>query len=595
MNTIHGLTFLSVGFRNFQSFGNNMTTIKLNTQQSTAIIGENLDDTTHGITSNGCGKTSCLNAIVYALYDTPISDISKDDLVNNINNKDMEVNIEFIKDNITYKIVRQRKTKAGSAGNNVYVYIDGVDKTEAGKANKQIIEIIGIPYELFVRIAVFSTSLRSFMDLETPKRSAFLEELFGTTLISEKADNLKAVIKTKEQLIEIEQIKLSSLENEYKRFEQQKTNIETKCKNWIDQNKLDHKSILEKIKLLDSDINFELLKEQRRQYDEAVVFNNQITTSIDKLKNSIRIIDNKTSSLNTSISKLTKENSVLQTNICPYCNQDYKDTISKIENNKKQIVEYEDQISEFESELSGINQDISEFESELEPIKFVLLSLKDVPSYQTISRLEQEPIELDKKLNDIVNATNPYEELLGELLETSLDEIDYTIINEHLNELEHQKFLLKLLTKKDSFIRKAILNKNIPYLNNRLQHYLISMGLPHKIEFTHDMNTKISLMGRSLGFGNLSAGQRARINIALSIAFRDMLQLIHNTVNLWFLDEVLDVGLDNIGIQLAAKLIKQKAKDESLSLYVISHKDEIKGTFDNIMTVQLTKGFSCIK
>lgn len=595
MNTTHGLTFLSVSFRNFQSFGNNVTTIKLDSQQSTAIIGENLDDTTNGISSNGVGKSSCLNAIVYALYDTPISDISKDDLVNNINNKDMEVNIEFIKDSTHYKITRQRKTKAGSAGNNVFVYIDGVDKTEAGKANKQIIEILGIPHELFVRIAVFSTSLRSFMDLETPKRSAFLEELFGTTLISEKADNLKLVIKSKEQLIEIEQVKLSSLENEHKRFEQQKINIENKCKNWIDQNKLDHDLILEKINKVDSNINFELLREQRQQYDEAITFNTQITTSIDKLKSSIRIIDNKSSSLLSSINKLTKENNILQTNICPYCNQDYKDTISKIDNNNNQIKEFEEQIVELESELKNINQDILDLTTELEPIKAVLSSLKDIPTYQTISKLEQEPIELDKNLKDIVNATNPYEELLVELLDTKLDDIDYTTINKHLNDLDHQKFLLKLLTKKDSFIRKAILNKNIPFLNNRLQHYLVSMGLPHKIEFTHDMGTKISLMGRSFGFGNLSAGQRARINIALSIAFRDMLQLIHNTVNLWFLDEVLDVGLDNIGIQLAAKLIKQKAKEELLSLYVISHKDEIKGTFDNTMTIQLIKGFSYIK
>ena len=594
-NQIHGLTFLSISFRNFMSFGNNMTTIELDQPRSTAIMGQNLDDTTHGITSNGVGKSTVLNAIVYALYDTPISDISKDDLVNNINNKNMEVSIEFTKNNTHYKVTRERKTKAGSAGNNTYVFIDGVDKTEAGQANKQIIEILGIPYELFVRITAFSTSLRSFMDLETPKRSAFLEELFGTTLISEKADKLKAVIKSKEQSIEMQRMKLTYLENEHATFEKQKTNIETKLKNWNDQHALDKQNLLQKLSELDGNVNFDELREQRQQYDEAVVLNSQITNTIDKLKTEKNSNVNNISTLERQIVKLGKENDSLRSNICPYCKQDYKDTLDKINENDNQILQIENQIKEINSTIATIEDNALKLSDELGPIKELMNSLRHVPSFQVISKMEQEPIELSTKLSDLNEATNPYDELYAEILETELDEIDYTEINESLLELEHQKFLLKLLTKKDSFIRKAILNKNIPYLNNRLHQYLAFMGLPHKIEFTHDMGTKISLMGRSLGFGNLSAGQRARVNIALSIAFRDMLQLIHNSINLWFLDEVLDVGLDNIGIQLAAKLIKQKAKDEVLSLYVISHKDEIQGIFDNTMTIQLIKGFSYIK
>ena len=167
-------------------------------------------------------------------------------------------------------------------------------------------------------------------------------------------------------------------------------------------------------------------------------------------------------------------------------------------------------------------------------------------------------------------------------------------INELKELLDHQKFLLKLLTKKDSFVRKALLTKNIPFLNQRLSGYLSDLGLPHTVEFTHEMTANISQFGRPLDFGNLSNGQRARVNLALSFAFRDVLQSIHGRINVCMLDEVLDVGLDVVGIQNAAKMLKQKSRDENVAMYIISHRDEVDNAFDRTMTIQLSKGFSYV-
>lgn len=120
------------------------------------------------------------------------------------------------------------------------------------------------------------------------------------------------------------------------------------------------------------------------------------------------------------------------------------------------------------------------------------------------------------------------------------------------------------------------------------------LGLSHQVEFTHEMTASISQFGRAMDFGNLSNGQRARVNIALSFAFRDVLQQLHERINICMLDEVLDVGLDGPGVTAAARMLKRKARDENLSLYIISHRDEIDSAFDRIMTVQLSEGFSTI-
>lgn len=158
---------------------------------------------------------------------------------------------------------------------------------------------------------------------------------------------------------------------------------------------------------------------------------------------------------------------------------------------------------------------------------------------------------------------------------------------------EHQKFLLKLLTNKNSFIRKTMLNQSIPYLNVQLDKYLKTMGLPHSVCFTPKMEVSINRLGKPLQYGNLSNGQQCRVNLALSFAFRDVLQYLHDPLNVWVLDEVLDVGLDAGGIQNAVSMIKRKAEEDGSSIFVISHRD-LDNAFTNKLNVQLKDGFSTV-
>ena len=203
-------------------------------------------------------------------------------------------------------------------------------------------------------------------------------------------------------------------------------------------------------------------------------------------------------------------------------------------------------------------------------------------------------IESDK-LEGIKNTANPFNTTLADLIGGAPPIINYDTLNELETTLVHQNFLLKLLTRKDSFVRATLLNKNLPFLNARLAGYLNELGLPHKVEFTPNLTANISQFGKPLEFGNLSNGQGARVNLALSFAFRDVLQQMHTPINICVLDEVLDVGLCPVGVAAAARLLKQKARDEKLCMYVISHRDELDNTFDRRLVVQLEKGFSYIQ
>lgn len=546
-------------------------------------------------------NTTILNGLVYALYDKPVSNISKDNLVNNINKKNMEVTVEFKIQNNHYKIKRERKTKAGAAGNNTYVWINGVDKTKAGQVNNQIADIIGIPYELFVRIVVFSASMPSFLDLPVkhttaPNQTAFIEELFGVTLLTTKANNLKELIKQTESDLKLNKTKTELLESEHQRYDQQLVNLKSRLNGWNKKREEDIQLIstkLQNITITSDDIV--KLKQDRELLDSNVKQINDIINKFKILSNSLQSFITRQKNNEKIINQRNKELDELNKNICPYCKQEFNDTQQKISNINQEIKKLMDENILIEEDILNTETLIQELVDEKAPLDVIVDSLKNTPSLISILEMEKEPHTLQNKLIELQNAINPYDELYQEQLQIELPAIDYTKMNELTDELEHQKFLLKLLTKKDSFVRKAILNKNIPYLNTRLQQYLVFLGLPHKVEFNHDMSSSISQFGRTLDVGNLSAGQKSRMELALSLAFRDVLQSIHTTMNVWILDEVLDVGLDTTGIQLAAKLIKQKAKDEQLALYVISHREEVYGMFDNSMVIQMQKGFSYIK
>lgn len=189
--------------------------------------------------------------------------------------------------------------------------------------------------------------------------------------------------------------------------------------------------------------------------------------------------------------------------------------------------------------------------------------------------------------------TNPHCSALEELLSNPLEEPDKTQLNELMDDLEHQKFLQKLLINKDSFVRKSLLSRSLPFLNTRLSHYLTQLGFRYKVEFTPQLSANISEFGKELEFGNMSGGQAARLNFALALAFRDVLEQMHTTVNVCILDEILDVGLDGPGITAATKIIKSKSR-QNVGLFLISHREELENVFDKKLLIQMDKRFSYV-
>ena len=187
---------------------------------------------------------------------------------------------------------------------------------------------------------------------------------------------------------------------------------------------------------------------------------------------------------------------------------------------------------------------------------------------------------------------DPYEEQIEELRNTAIQSIDWSQINS-LNDLkEHQEFLLKLLTNKDSFIRKKIIDQNLAYLNNRLTYYLDRLGLPHQVVFQNDLAVEITQLGQDLDFDNLSRGERNRLILGMSFAFRDVWESLYQNINLLFIDELIDSGMDTSGVENSLGILKKMGRERHKNVYLISHKDELVGRVTHVLKVIKENGFT---
>lgn len=580
------ITFKTLSLKNFLSYGAASTVVELDVPGATLIIGKDLDNTEGGSSSNGVGKTTIINALTYALYDKPISTISKDNLINNINKKNMEVSIEFHIKGCDYVVTRARKS---ATGNWVQLFRDGVDITlgTAAHTNAAIEKILGIRYELFIRIVAVSATSVPFFNL--PVRAAsganqtdIIEELFDLKRLSEMVNVLKLQIKDTTNSIKIQTVTLDSAKREHDRHATQIEQSRLRVANWVVTRDAD---IVNLQQALDSVASVDL-DAQKKLIDESAAISDSLSEGVVELRVIKKVITDQT----TIIDKISVELKHLDDATCPYCLQQYEDSEAK----KVELAASKVVAEAALTEAQGMMADNTANSTKLTKQKEAIDELIVVTNLDDLMEIKSQQSVLESQIVTLTESVNPFITVLEDLEAITLESVDATEVN-NLNTLhDHQKFLLKALSKKDSFVRKALLSKNIPFLNQQMHTYLKALGLPHMVEFTQQMTSSISQFGRKMDFGNLSSGQQARVNIALSFAFRDVLQNMHGYVNVYLLDEILDVGLDAVGIQAAANLLKTKAEEEAVSLYVISHRDEIDSVFNRTLLIEKCDGFSSI-
>ena len=578
------IVFKNITIKNFMSVGNVTQALNLDKDGLTLVLGNNMDLGGDGA-RNGVGKTTIVNALCFALYGDALTTIRKQNLINKTNGKNMLVTLEFEKNGESFKIER------GRSPNILHFYINN---NEVGKATdegqgenrvtqKEIDRLVGMGKEMFKHLVALNTYTQPFLSLRANEQREIIEELLGITQLSEKADILKENIRNTKDLIKDEESRHRALEESNNRVKSTIDDLKRRSRTWNKKKDEDLTKILAGITELEStDIDAELdahrALESFKENDNRLKLANKELASrqsnINKLKESLKISEKNLESL--------------KDHKCHTCGTKLHDDKQKtlIDDANSMMNQIKDALKDEHGLLAQADiavRDIGE------------MGTRPVTKYPNIEEAIKHQSNLQNLKSSLISKeeeADPYLEQIETLETTALAEITWEKMNEYTKLQEHQEFLLKLLTNKDSFVRKRIIEQNLAYLNHRLGYYLDKLQLPHEVEFKSDLEVDITQLGQTFDFDNLSRGERNRLILALSWSFRDVYESFTEPMNLLFIDELVDSGMDQVGIELSMSILKKMGREMKRNVFLISHRDELAGRVNNVLMVVKQNGFT---
>ena len=571
--------------KNFMSVGNQTQAVDFNKEKLTLVLGENLDQGGDDSGSrNGTGKTTIINALSYALYGQALTNIKRNNLINKTNSKGMLVTLHFEKDGQDYRIER------GRSPNVLKFYVNDQEQEltdesqgDSRKTQEFISDLLGMSHDMFKHIVALNTYSEPFLSMRQNDQRAIIEQLLGITILSEKAENLKEHIRKTKEEINQETTRIDAVQKANAHIQDTIKSLGVKQSAWQNKKRQDIQNLHNAIKELEQlDIEKEL--ELHDKLSNWTEMNNAIL-ALNKEKSTL---ESALLRATKSVEKAEKDIADLVDATCYTCGQAlHADKKAEIESRKAK--ELNDALA-YQTEVANKLEDVMKGLSDIgdingRPNTFYETAKEAYEHRNNVDNLKQALLGKEQE-------EDPYQTQIEELEREALQEISWDTVNELTSLREHQDFLQKLLTNKDSFIRKKIIDQNLAYLNNRLSYYLDKLGLPHQVQFQNDLNVEITQLGQDLDFDNLSRGERNRLILGLSFAFRDVWESLYQNINLLFIDELIDSGMDTAGVENSLSVLKKMTRERDKNIYLISHKDELVGRVNHILKVVKENGFT---
>jgi DNA repair exonuclease SbcCD ATPase subunit len=565
------------------SVGNATQAIDFDRRDLTLVLGENLDLGGDG-SRNGTGKTTIINALSYALYGQALTNIRRDNLINKTNGKNMLVSLDLHVNGRDYRIERGRKP------NVLKLYVNNEEQTatddsqgDSRETQDAIESILGMSHDMFRHVLALNTYTEPFLSLKANDQRVIIEQLLGITLLSERAERIKELSRATKDAISQEEFRIRAVQEANVRIEEQIVSLEKRRDLWLRKQREDCANLESAISALEHiDVEAEV-----QAHRDLELFHSR-KKQIDEHQKWVRQIDLDDAKLEKDQAKLQRDIDALREHRCHACGQELHDS-----KQDEILAEKQKNLQEIVLQLLANSTQRIEHLNEISDLG----DLGAAPQvfYDDLEQALGHKNSIDSLRRDLANRqaeTDPYTEQIADMRGQALQEVTYDTLNELTRVQEHQDFLLKLLTNKDSFVRKKIIDQNLSYLNARLTHYLDRIGLPHQVAFQNDLSVEITELGRDLDFDNLSRGERNRLILSMSWAFRDVWESLYSPINVLFIDELIDSGMDTAGMESSLALLKKMSRERNKSIWLVSHRDELAGRVGNILRVVKENGFT---
>lgn len=564
--------FKTIRWKNFLSTGNVNTEIQLNRSPNTIIVGE-----------NGAGKSTILDALCFVLFNKPFRKISKPQLLNTINQRDLMVEIEFSIGKQEYRIIRGMKPAKFE------IYQNGNLLNQPGSARdyqKQLEEtILKLNYKSFTQIVVLGAStFVPFMQLTAANRREVIEDLLDISIFSSMGKLLKdRIAENKEDIRETEyqmqlvESKIETQRDYIRKLKEQSDDTIATFQNMIDESEKEIQSLTSNNACMIT--KTELLLEKVKDSDSITLKSGKVFDLINKLRS--------------KHDKAHKRIDFFERNDeCPTCSQEIEDTIkSKVIGDTNQIIEkVKGGIQELEAEYKTLQERLTEIQTTQQEVSVLQSNVSTNQS--TIKSLEKSVSKNQGEIQRIQSA-NADDTEAKDTLET-LQRENQTF-SEKKEELINDRELFGVASDmlKDGGIKTKIIRQYVPIMNKLINKYLAALDFFVAFELDEEFNEIIKSRHRDeFSYASFSEGEKMRIDLALLFTWRAIAKLKNSTnTNLLILDEVFDASLDTAGCDEFLKLIHQLGGETNV--FVISHKGDILSEkFRSQIRFEKVKNFS---
>jgi len=569
------IRFKTLSWKNFLSTGNYKTTVDFCRHDNTLVSGE-----------NGAGKSTMLDALTFALFGKSFRGINIPQLVNSVNEKNCEVEIDFDIGKDEYRVIRGMKPKRFE----IYKNDSLLDQDAKARDYQKILEeqILKMTYRAFCQVVILgSSNYVPFMKLPTNDRRAVVENLLDIDVFS----TMNVLVKGRLQILK------ETLKDVEHKMELCKTRVEDKqklilvlqkkSKESSDKYQTEIDSTRETIQQIENEV--ETLRQSVVDLMATIPDKDTIPQSLIEQERHQRKLEDQIKSIDKTI-KFYEEN-----DSCQYCKQDIQEhhKESMVEEQAGERTTASHTLEELKSGMNTTTQRLNEINQVLQKIasteKEISSKQSDISaSLQYVSKMQKN---IDSLRNESSDTDKPQEEL-AQLITEGKGHVDK---KKELIEDKHYYGIASSLLK-DTGIKAKIIKHYLPIMNRLINKYLSDMDFFCQFHLDENFDETIKSRHRDeFSYHSFSEGERLRIDLSMLLAWREVARMKNSVnCNLLILDEVFDSSLDGVGTEEFLKLLNAFGK--KANIFVISHKsDTMTDKFQNHIVFEKKNNFSRIK